>query len=73
MQVELSNGQSSPVFKAAKGNHSIQEALNLRSGTDSEIQQVELNCDPVFVSGLRFTDKNSNEVKYIASDYKARR
>ena len=73
VQVELSNGVSSPVFKAAKGNNSIQEALNLSSSTDSEIQQVQLNCDPVFVSGLKFTDKSSNEAKYIASDYKARR
>ena len=58
LQVTLSNGTKSELFKAATGQNENQTTLNLTSDT----MRLDINSSPSVVSGLKFFDRNNSEI-----------
>ena len=61
MQVTLSNGEESPIFKAADGDRKN----HCRIKVEQDIERVGMKCDgTTLVAGLKFIDSEHDESKW---------
>ena len=66
VQVTLTNGDKSPIFRADLGYHQNQQSLSM----SQDVCKLGLKCDRTTIfGGLKFSDKNNNESKWERSNY----
>ena len=57
LQVTLSNGKKSEIFKAGAGSHENQQTLEMSPA----VQKVGIRCNS-YLYGLKFVDNKNNEI-----------